>query len=393
MLAPRAQWNRFSPSGTAEVPREVWLVLHLDPKKRGSLEQQLIALAGKLAEEGVRLTCVFARPAPPWLRHALDERRAEARVLAFERPAAAALKLAAWLQAARPQLVHFHFVRAFSPLIAAARLSGAKVVVNDHVTLTRSGAGKFHEALKRARTALLGPLVDQRVAVSRAVADSVATVEYVARAHVAVIENGIDVDRFGAASGKAARRELGARGRPLIVCVSRLSSEKGVESAIRALPLVGRGAILALVGDGPMLEPWRELAARLAIADRVLFLGVRDDVEEITAAADVVVVPSHWEEAFGLAVAEGMAAGRPVVVTESGAMPDLVGAAGLVVPKRDPGALAGAITRLLDDPLLAARLGRDARARARERFAMSRFVRETTDLYHRLCPALAPCPS
>jgi glycosyltransferase involved in cell wall biosynthesis len=102
-----------------------------------------------------------------------------------------------------------------------------------------------------------------------------------------------------------------------------------------------------------------------------------------------VVVPSHWEEAFGLAVVEGMAAGKPVVVSRSGAMPGLVGDTGVVVPKRDPEALAGAIGALLDDPMRCARLGRAARARAQERYTMDRWLTQLLGVYERILPSLA----
>jgi glycosyltransferase involved in cell wall biosynthesis len=80
---------------------------------------------------------------------------------------------------------------------------------------------------------------------------------------------------------------------------------------------------------------------------------------------------------------------RPVVVSASGAMPGIVERTGLVVPKRDPGALAGAVTRLLDDPLLGARLGRAARVRARERYGLERYVDRVVALYDSLVPAAA----
>jgi glycosyltransferase involved in cell wall biosynthesis len=349
----------------------LWLVLHLRPKKRGSMEEQLLALAQRLHGEDVRLTCVFAAEPAPFVARGLAELGVTVRTLDFSRPLSSARRLYGWLSGG--ELVHFHFVRAFSPLVAAARLRGATVIVNDHVTLTRVSAPR--EALKRVRARLFGGLCHLRVAVSPVVADSIRRVEYVDR--VAVIENGINVSRY--ADAEAADFGPG----PLVACVSRLSSEKGVESAIRMMPLLGRGARLLLVGDGPEEARFRALAG-----PEVLFLGVRDDVERILAACDVVVVPSHWEEAFGLAVVEGMAAGKPVVVSRSGAMPAIVGATGVVVPKRDPAALAAAVGALLDDPLLRARLGRAAQARARERYGMARWLEEVCALYRRLQPSL-----
>jgi glycosyltransferase involved in cell wall biosynthesis len=241
------------------------------------------------------------------------------------------------------------------------------------------------------RDAAVNPLVDLRLAVSGFVAESVLRVEHVPPSRIAVVENGVDVPRFERASGDGVAEELAIDrgGQPLVVCVSRLWREKGVETAVRAVPRLERGAVLALVGDGPLERELGELAARLGVRERVRVLGLRDDVERLLAAADVSIVPSSWDEAFGQAVAESMAAGKPVVVTRSGAMPSIVGGAGLVVPKKDPDALAHAVNRLLADAALRARLGAEARARARAHYDLPRWVDRMLAVYARFVPELA----
>jgi glycosyltransferase involved in cell wall biosynthesis len=112
-----------------------------------------------------------------------------------------------------------------------------------------------------------------------------------------------------------------------------------------------------------MAGPLREQAIRAAGGD-VRLLGARDDVPALLAAADVVVVPSRWE-ARALIVQEAMLAGRPIVATRVGGVPELTGEDGAVlVEPDDPAAIAAAVTAVLDDPALAARLGGAARARA-----------------------------
>jgi glycogen(starch) synthase len=385
MALQRRQWKSNSTVEEHNRPGGIWLVLALQAKKRGSMEEQLLALSEALGRRGVPVTMVFPEAPKRWLAQALAARRVSVRLLPFRKEMSAALELLRQLRAARPVIVHFHFLSATSPMIAAARLAGARVLVHDHITLTRATRSRTYEALKLARDAVwTRPLVDLRVAVSRVVAESVADIGHVDPGRIVVVENGIDTARFDFADGSGIKSELGCVGKPLLVCVSRLNREKGVETAVRALPIIGRDAVLAFVGDGALETRLRELAAELGVTDRVRFLGVRDDVERLLAASDVVVVPSHWEEAFGLAVVEGMAAGKPVVVSKSGAMPELVRDTGLVVPKKDPGALAGAVTRLLDDPLLCARLGRAARARAQARYGMRRYVDDMVAVYERL---------
>src|SRR5204862_390849 len=100
--------------------------------KRGSFEDQLLAVAARLRAEGMKLHIVLAE-APAALRDALGQCGATVHTLGFDR-AMAPLTLAGWLREWPADLVHFHFVRPYSPLVAAARFSGARVVVNDHVT-------------------------------------------------------------------------------------------------------------------------------------------------------------------------------------------------------------------------------------------------------------------
>lgn len=362
----------------------IWVVLHLDAKKRGSGEQQLVALAQRLQRESIPLTMVFAAEPALFPGRELRAAGVDVRALDYTRSTYAVARLARWFAAERPALVHFHFIDPYSPYVSAAKLSGAQVLVHDHLCPAVSAG--LRGAIKRARSLVLNSFVDVHVAVSPYVAETVAQGYAVPPERVAIVENGIDLARFRGIGGAKVRRELGIGDAPVVVCVSRLDAEKGGETLLRALPRFAPGTHLAFVGEGPRLADWKDLVARLGIADRVHFLGLRNDVERLLAAANVVVVPSEYEEAFGQVVVEGMASGRPVVVTRSGAMPDLVGEAGIVVPKRDPEALAAAVNRIVGDPKLAARLGRLGRERAR-RFGMDAYVERMLALYRNVIGA------
>jgi glycosyltransferase involved in cell wall biosynthesis len=360
----------------------VWLVLHLDAKKRGSMEQQLVALARRLHEEGIPAAMVFARPPAAFPGDELRAARVDVRHLDWSNPAAAARRFFSWLAIERPALVHFHFIDPYSPYVATAKMSGAKVIVHDHVCLVpRRGARAL---LKLARGAALNRLVDLRAAVSEYTASMVRRVHGVPPDRICIIENAVDLSRFRGIDGCAVRAELGLSREKLVVSVARLDEEKGGSVLLRAMSLLDGDAHLALVGEGERERAWRELAASLGIAQRVHFLGLRNDVEQVLAASDVVVVPSQWQEAFGLAVVEGMAAGKPVVVTQSGAMPAIVEDAGLVVPRHDAVAMAEALQRVLADETLARRLAVRARRRAEERYGMDRYVDSTLEVYRRL---------
>ncbi|MGI8537760.1 MAG: glycosyltransferase family 4 protein, partial [Mycobacteriales bacterium] len=143
-------------------------------------------------------------------------------------------------------------------------------------------------------------------------------------------------------------------GSPLVLAVGRLHPQKGYDTLLAALPLLG-DAVVAVAGDGPL-----EAALRAA-APQVRWLGRRDDVADLLAAADVVVLPSVWE-ARSLTAQEALRAGRPLVATAVGGIPELVRDGAVLVPPGDPRALAAAVRGLLEDPVAAAAVA----ARGRE---------------------------
>lgn len=183
----------------------------------------------------------------------------------------------------------------------------------------------------------------------------------------------------------AARAEIGADRRPIVLAVARLAPQKGLDVLINAaIRWRDRDPhpCTVIAGAGPLAADLRAQASRTG-ADVVL-LGARDDVPALLAAADVVVVPSRWE-ARALVIQEAMRAGRPVVATCVGGTPELTGAdAALLVPPEDPAALADAVTAVLDDPSLAARLGAAARQRSETFPAPHDAVRVALAVYARL---------
>lgn len=135
-------------------------------------------------------------------------------------------------------------------------------------------------------------------------------------------------------------------GHPLVLAVGRLHPQKG-HDVLLAARAAWPEAVVAVAGDGPLADQLR------SEAPDVRWLGRRDDVADLLAAADVVVLPSTWE-ARSLTAQEALRAGRPLVATAVGGVPDLVRDGAVLVPSGDPGALAAAVRRLLDDPTEAA---------------------------------------
>ncbi len=169
-----------------------------------------------------------------------------------------------------------------------------------------------------------------------------------------------------------------------VVFVGRLVSEKGLDLLIRSIARVAQ-VRLEVAGDGPMRTRWGELARELGVANRVRFLGAlaRGDVLQLCARADVVCVPSIWQEPFGYAAAEAMAAGVPVVSTPSGALPELLARGrGFVAEECTPEALAGALSRALSDGASRLRVISEARNFVRRELSVDAIGPQYVRCYH-----------
>jgi glycosyltransferase involved in cell wall biosynthesis len=163
----------------------------------------------------------------------------------------------------------------------------------------------------------------------------------------------------------AARAGLGGQHRPVVLAAGRLVPQKGYPVLLAAaarwqdrdpVPL------LVIAGDGPLAGSLASQARGTGASVR--FLGQRGDIPALLGAADVVVVPSRWE-GQPLIVQEALRAGRPIVASRTGGIPDLTGEdAALFVPPGDPVALAAAVVSVLDDPGVAAKLADAATRRA-----------------------------
>jgi glycosyltransferase involved in cell wall biosynthesis len=215
------------------------------------------------------------------------------------------------------------------------------VVIAHHVWIPRTGAGALAGRAKRLATRHA-----RNVAVSEAIArelDVPAT----------IVGNPYDDLLFRTVAGIPRERDL--------VFLGRLVSDKGLPvllAALAALGHAGRRPRLTIVGDGAERAALEADVQRLSLTAQVRFAGaLRGDalVAELNAHR-VLVVPSTWEEPFGVVVLEGLACGLVPIVARSGGLPDAVGPCGIVVPKGDADALARAIVNVLDDELLRARL-------------------------------------
>jgi glycosyltransferase involved in cell wall biosynthesis len=257
----------------------------------------------------------------------------------------------------------------------AARIPGVVATVHSFpdVEPTRIAAVEW---------ALIARGVDRFLVASRHGANHLATTIPSTAARTDVVPNGIDPSAYMHRFDPALRKQL-VRGstRRLLLVSARLDPHKGhatLLAACRDMPDVQ----VVFAGEGVERASLEQLSARLGIRDRVVFLGFRTDIPRLLAACDVVVLPT-LREAFGLALLEGMAAGRPVVSTRVGGPEEIIvdDESGLLVPPRNPEALAAAIRRILEDRSLALRLARGGRARVAAHFTFRSITRQTVRVY------------
>jgi glycosyltransferase involved in cell wall biosynthesis len=198
-----------------------------------------------------------------------------------------------------------------------------------------------------------------------------------------IIPYGIDPGPYRNIQPSLIRGIRDSFGSRIILAVGRMIGYKGFKHLINAMPNV-RGHLL-LVGDGPLRAKLTEQASRLRVAGRITFLGPVEDVAPYLHVADVFVLPSVTRaEAFGIVQLEAMACETPVVNTSLDSGVPFVSRheeTGLTVAPADPGALAIAINRLLDDPGLRQRFGCAARRRVETEFTANMMASRTLDLY------------
>lgn len=291
-------------------------------------------------------------------------------------------RVATELRADGVRIVHGYQWRPALVGALAARLAGVPVVLASKRSL--SGDSRTERRAWR----LLGRLVDGITVNADAL--RVEAIAQGVRSQWVVVRNGIDLERFGsdATPPAAARGALGLdEATPLVGAVGRLEARKGHDDLLRAVARLGaRGAAalpqVALVGDGPERDALDALAHALGIGHVVRFAGTVTDVRPWLAAMDAFVLPSR-EEGSSNAALEAMACARPVIATGVGGTGELIedGRTGLIVPPRDPVALARALATVLDAPEHAAQLGAAARRVVEERYAVGRMVQEIEALW------------
>jgi glycosyltransferase involved in cell wall biosynthesis len=279
-------------------------------------------------------------------------------------------------------VLHVHGYAAADYGRLAARKLGAALVLHEHFADPRM------PAYQGLADRVLSRLTDRAIAVSGSTRDFLVRERHVPAAKVRLIWNGAPLADFAPVSrdtALASRRGLGLPdGAPVVGSIGRLSEQKGHRYLLDAAARVFAqrpDARLLLVGDGDQMTPLRGQAEALGIARSVVFAGHRTDVRALLGAIDVFCISSTYE-GTPLALFEAMAAGKAIVSTAVDGCREVLedGLTGLLVPPRDPDALAGAVRRCLDDAALRSSLAQRARE-ASARYDIAACVAQMQDLY------------
>ena len=360
-------------------------ILHVDTGRelRGG-QGQVLTLCKGLLERGVSQLLVCPPGSPLALRASEAGVPVRALRMRGEFDLWAAWRLRTAIRAWGANLVHVHDAHAHAlAWLAARRLPDVALVVSRRVDFEIS-----RNWISRRK--YLDPRV-RYLAISTGVRD-VLERGGVAPEAIRIVPSGVDLARFTFRTPPARlREEFGfPASAPLIGTIGSLVDHKGHRYLLEAAPAVLERfpeARFLIVGEGELRPAFERQVRELGLMDRVLLPGYREDLEMFLSGFDLFVLPSHLE-GLCTSLIDAMLFRLPAVGTRTGGVPDLIRheETGLLVPPKEPRALAEALLRLLDDPGLAKRLAAAAHAHAMGHFTAERLVQNTLAAYQDLAP-------
>ncbi len=305
-----------------------------------------------------------------------------------------AVRLGALARRVRADLIHTNGLKAHLLGGLAGRMTGTPVIWHLRDFLPGGFAGRVFRGGARWLPTVIITNSDAVAATIRSNRDD--------GPRVIRLYNPVDLSRFQPSPSRGTlRREIGlSEDVPLVGLVAHLTPWKGhelfldiarqvTEAVLSAHFVVAGGPIYETDGHAGYPEALRRRVSALSLGDRVVFLGARDDVPEVLEALDVLVHCPTAPEPFGRALAEAMAAGRPVVASRCGGIPEVVldGVTGFLAPPGDVKGFASAVVRLLEDPALREQFGTSGRRRAESLFGVAAHTEGVFRLYRSLLGA------
>jgi glycosyltransferase involved in cell wall biosynthesis len=351
------------------------------------VENMLVSLAQELGQQGCRaIVGVFRNSHCPHVEVAEQAKRQgiEVEIIPCEGrwDWSVAREIRRLIEKHDVDVLHPHGYKADLYACAAAMGNRAALVATSHNWPSKELSMRTYAVIDR----LALRRFDRVVVVSDAVAQILRN-SGVANEKVELIPNGVDLARFRNVK-PSLRHELVLADNPVIGFVGRLVAEKGGAALLKAGQRVlakHPQARLVLVGEGPAREEWQALARELGIEAQVTFTGARNDMPEVYASFDVMVLPSEIE-ALPMCLLEAMASAKPVIATRVGAVPRLImnATTGMLIEPGDVNALTKAMLRLLEDRGFALRLGEKGRERVAQHFSAEQMAKNYIGTYEQV---------
>ena len=331
--------------------------------KVGGMEQMVLRLAHAQRRRGMDARILALQPGDLLIE--ARERGVPAHVLQGGHRVLRGLDAAGFFLRSKPSVIHAHNVSSLQFSLLGKRISGAALVLTCHGEFQAGHRMPLDEEWDR---------VDSVIAVSDITASQVRLPQNDSK--LRVIYNGVDLPQPGV-HRDSVRRELDLRDEFVGIMVARIDKLKGHEVLLDAIELLKdkqAGLRILIVGDGEERVHFERRSRERGLAN-LTFLGFRSDVSSLLNAADFFVLPS-FTEGLPLSVLEAMAHRLPVIATPVGGVPELIedGRDGILIPVRDPRALAAAVMRLNCDRAFAERLAESAFEKVLQRFTFDKMV-------------------
>ena len=375
--------------------KRVLFLADLNPNKFGSMEEFALFLSEEIKQRGD--VCYLGFVALPQIDLKRRFESAGAKIIVFGKANSLLsslrkmISLYTFIRKAKIDIVHVNFSGLTDIDIIGVHFSTAKIIYTDHNSGVLAKRNNVKKIMLRLVHFLLFHRVSRFIAVSDFVRERLHHSNYVKNKKIITIYNGINLARFFPSEKILARNMLRFPLSSTIVCsVAMHIPEKGIHFLLQALGILvhkkGVKDITAvIVGEGWYTNELKTLTDNLNLSNHVQYLGRRSDVQTIIAASDMVVVPSVWEEAFGLIIAEAMASERPVVASRIGGIPELIdhGHTGVLFEPGNIDALAQAIFVLVKNPTYRQSLAKAALVKAHELFGISQQITKLIDIYEK----------
>ncbi|MCK4825792.1 glycosyltransferase, partial [bacterium] len=347
----------------------------------GGGENNILTLAKHMSKVGFDLICTCRQGGE--FEKALNENGIESFPINLSRKGnlSVAWAMAGFCRTNKIDIVHAH--GATGALVARMAFlipGGIRPITTYHIAITNITDIPFWEKKLFALFDRSMSVVDKKIlSVSEAVKEKMVREAFFSRDRIRVLHSGVDLSRFTNCQSGKIRRELCLSDKAIVIgIVARLSEEKGIGSLLETMPDVLKrypNLHLLIAGDGPIKSELQDLSIRIGLEQNVIFLGYRNDIAEFMTDLDLLVMPS-LTEGFPLTLLEGMAAGLPIVATRVGGIPEIItdGREGILVPPREPDALAKAIIIVLRGKEKGKTMGLAARKKVEQEFSVEKMV-------------------